>query len=212
MQRRFAWRVLAVLATSVAAYAAGGPPKAEPAGSYADADRHPQERVSVAAVPFDTDDAAGFFRVKYMEYGLLPVQVVVTNDGDKPISLADVRIQFVDADGDQIPAALPEEMERRLSNPHNALNEPHWNLPMPHGTPLTKKAVEDQREFGFRSLLVDPHTTASGFLWYDVRGLRKPATAGAEIYVKMVKDEMGNELFPFDIYFDKLTKTNAGGR
>jgi len=200
-----------VVAAGVGVCAAGGPPKAQTASAYADADTHVQERVSVAAVPFDTAETAGFFRVKYAEYDLLPVRVVVTNDGDRPISLADVRMQFIPADGGKIPAALPEEMERRLSNPHNVLNEPHWNLPLPHGTPLTKKAEEDQREYGFTSLLVEPHKTESGFLWYDVRGLRRPVTAGAELYVKMVKDDRGSELFPFDVYFDKLPHVDTTG-
>ena len=37
-------------------------------------------------------------------------------------------------------------------------------------------------------------------------GLDKPVLRGAQVYVKMIHDAEGKDLFPFTISFDKLPK------
>jgi len=206
MKRGFALLV-AALTLCAAARAAGNPPDAGTAPQYADVDTHPNERVSIAADPFDTADRAHFFRLDYLKYGLMPIRIIVTNTSDRPISLDDVRIQFISAGNDRLPAANVDEIDRRMNDTGNPmdrrLNVP---LPLPHGKGHNQKIDDDMNDFGFPGTIVEPHTTLSGFLLYDVHDLQQPVLRGAQIYVKMVKDHDGNELFPFTIDLDKMTK------
>jgi len=203
MKRPFAF-LFAALTLCAAAWAASRPPDALTAPDYPDVDAHANERVSIAADPFDTEDRTRFFRLDYLKHGLMPIRIIVTNAGDRPVSLDDVRIQFISAANDRIPAALPEEMDRRMNNVSNPLDKPRLPIPLPHGATHNQKIDQDLRDFGFQTTLVDPHTTIAGFLFYDVSDLEKPVLQGAQIYVKMVKDADGRDLFPFTIELDKL--------
>ena len=201
MKRPIAFLFCAMLLGG-AAIAAKHPPKALPASAYAANDAHPQEGVTIAADPFDTPEKADFLRVNYLQNDLILVRIIITNAGDRPIHLDDVRMQFISAANDRIPAATPEEVERRMSDvrdpTHKVLKSP---IPLPQRAPKIKKVEDDMNEFGFSALTVEPHSTQSGFLWYDVSDLPKPVLHGAQIYVKMVKDAEGKDLFPFVIPF-----------
>ena len=67
----------------------------------------------------------------------------------------------------------------------------------------------DSAQFAARA--VEPHTTQSGFLFFDVSGMTTPL-AGAHIDVTGVTDAKGNELMYFEIpmekYLDAPEKTN----
>ena len=54
-------------------------------------------------------------------------------------------------------------------------------------------------------MTIAPHSTASGFLFYDVKEIDDPLLKGAEIYVKQVHIADGKhvELFGFTVPFDK---------
>jgi len=203
MKHHFAFLLAAGMAWNCAC-AASHPPKALPASAYSMNEAHPQEGVTIAVDPFDTPERTKFLRVNYQKNDLLIVRVVITNAGDRPIKLDDVRIQFISAANDRIPAALPEEVDRRMSDvrdpTHKVLRSP-LPIPLPQRSPIFRKVEQDMNEFGFNALTVEPHTTQSGFLWYDVSDLQKPVLRGAQIYVKMVKDADGKTLFPFTIPF-----------
>ena len=218
MKRSFAF-LLAALTLCAGARAAGRPPEAAPAPEYADVDTHPNEHVSIAADPFDTEDQTHFFRLDYLKYGLIPIRIIITNTGDRPISLDDVRIQFLSAANDRLPAANPDEIDRRMNDTSNPMDKKlKLPIPLPHGATHNQKIDQDMNDFGFPTTTVEPHTTLSGFLLYDISDVQKPALLGAQIYVKMVKDHDGNPLFPFTIDLDKQTggkqtndkQTNAG--
>src|ERR1700739_823433 len=80
-----------------------GPPPAKDAATYPAADIHQEEHVAVAAEPYNTEEKVKIFRVNYLEHQFLPIRIIVTNSGDRPISLSDVRINFISAHGDRIP-------------------------------------------------------------------------------------------------------------
>ena len=73
---------------------------------------HDDEKVAIAVEPYDTKEKEGIFRVDYLSHGVMPVRLIVTNNGDRPISLSDARILFMTAAGDKIQAAEPEDVER----------------------------------------------------------------------------------------------------
>src|ERR1700688_95695 len=179
-------------------------PPAGVATSYPAFDLHANEQVAIAADPYNTKDKASIFRFKYLQYGFMPIRIIVTNNGDKPISLIDARINFITAAGDKIPAAEPEEVERRIGvkRPDSGYKLPG---PLPRiGNKSTKNkdVDEDFHEFEYSAVAVEPHTTRAGFLFYDVEGVGKPL-AGGQLHLRMLRNADGKELFYFEIPFDK---------
>ena len=181
------------------------PPQATDASTYPAFDAHPDEHVIIAADPFDTHEKASFLRVDYLQLGFMPIRIVITNNGDQPINLEQARIHFITAAGDKIPAAEPEDVERRATSIKNTGREIPLPVPIPlHGKPKNKdpKIEADFHEFEYQAIVVEPHTTRAGFLFYDVQGLANPLRGG-KLYLRQLKAADGKDLFYFEIPFDK---------
>jgi hypothetical protein len=208
----FRTAIAATLLAPVAARAADhkGPPPAKPAAEYAANDTHPDEHVTVAAEPCDDPKQCSFFRLAYVEHGLLPVRVIFTNDSDRALSLDDARMQFISANNDKIPAATEDDINRRIFTIHSAqpIHVPFDPIPI-HRTPVDKKVSQDDNDFGFSGTVVNAHSTLAGYLFYDIKDLDDPALKHAELYVKQVHTLDGkHELFAFTIPFDKWLAAN----
>lgn len=189
------------------------PPPVQPATSYPAVEIHPQEHVAIAVEPYDTKEKESIFRVDYLSHGVMPVRLIVTNLGDRPISLRDARILFVTAAGDRIQAAGPEDVERLMTRKERMGERIPMPSPFPpiHTKPkASNKEIEaDFDTFEYSALAVEPHTTRAGFLFYDVNGLSDPLV-GAKLLVRVVRDADGNELFYFEIPFDKYLQSKSG--
>ena len=177
-------------------------PAARAAGTYAARDFHEKEHVTIAAEPFEDD--MPFFRLPYASHGFLPVRIIITNDRDRALALDEVRIYFYTAANDKIAAATPEDIQRRLFSRKSQTTKIPLPAPLPsitiHHKPVDKKIDEDNEDFGFKSLVVEPHTTASGFLFFDVRDVQEPVLQAATIVVKQLKTQDGKEeMFGFEI-------------
>jgi hypothetical protein len=188
-----------------AAVAEHTPPPVTPATAFAAVEVHSDEHLAIAVEPYDTKDKQSIFHVDYTKYGVMPVRLIITNLGDTPISLRDARILFETTSGERVQAAEPEDVER-LMNPR----ERPSTLPLPgpipgvHLKPKNKnKQVQDDFDtFEYQALVVEPHTTRAGFLFYVLKGVNRPLP-GAHMYVRDVKNVDGKELFYFEIPFDK---------
>ena len=62
-------------------------PKAENASTYPSKDSQPNEKITVAVDLYNTAPKDDIFNTHYVQEGILPVFLVITNDGDKPISV-----------------------------------------------------------------------------------------------------------------------------
>ena len=142
----------------------------------------------------------------------MPVRLIVTNNGDRPISLRDARILFQTAAGDRIQAAEPEDVERLMTRKEREGGK----IPMPGPIPAihtkakaSNKDIEaDFNQFEYGALVVEPHTTRAGFLFYDVSELDDPLK-GAKLHLHKIRDADGNELFYFEIPFDKYLESKS---
>lgn len=189
------------------------PPPVQPAASFAAVEAHQDEKVAIAAEPYDTREKESIFRVDYLSHGVMPVRLIVTNQGDKPVSLRDARILFQTAAGDRIQAAEPEDVERLMTR-----NEREGkSIPLPGGLPKIKlkpkasiKEIEqDFDNFEYGALVVEPHSTRAGFLFYDVSELSHPLR-GAKLHLHALRNADGGELFFFEIPFDKYLQSKSG--
>ena len=55
---------------------------------------------------------------------------------------------------------------------------------------------------------MEPHSTRAGFLWYDVSDLDHPLR-GARLHLHKLRDADGQELFYFEIPFEKYLKSKS---
>jgi hypothetical protein len=186
-------------------------PTVQPATDFAAVEVHADEKIAIAAEPYDTKEKMPLFRVDYVSHGVLPVRLIVTNNGDRPISLKEARIIYVTATGDRIPAAEPDDVERLMT----AKEKQGKKIPItgPLAIHLKPKASnkdieQDFDTFEFQALVVEPHTTRAGFLFYDVSGLNHPLK-GAILNLHKLEDADGKELFYFEIPFDKYLKSKS---
>ena len=185
----------------------------QPATAFPAVEIHPDEHVAIAVEPYDTKEKESIFRVDYLDHDVMPVRLIVTNLGDKPISLRDARILFETAHGDRIQAAEPEDVERLMTRKERQGGKIPLPAPLPpiHTKPKGSNAEieQDFNTFEYSALAVEPHTTRAGFLFYDVSGLSHPL-AGARLYVRSIRDAEGNELFYFEVPFDKYLQSKSG--
>jgi hypothetical protein len=202
---------LSCLATTNVFAADKKAPPAKAANQYAAFDTHPNEQVTIAAEPCDDPRDCSFFRLEYVQHGFIPVRVIITNDSDSALTLDQARIQFISANRDVIPAALDDDINRRLFSTKSAAGTKIPMTPITiHHPPIDKKITQDEDDFGFTGTTVNAHSTLAGYLFYDVRGLDDPALKGAELYVKMIHTLDGKkELFSFSIPFNKWLAANG---
>lgn len=199
--------ILAALlaALSAAAFAHDQPPPAKEATTYPAADVHAKEQVAIAAEPYDTKDKCKVFQVDYLDYHFMPIRIIVTNMGDRPISLNDARIFLVDSAGEHIQAAEPVDVERRVSAKDSRGHDiPIGPIKMhTKGKASDDKIEADFNEYEYAALAVEPHTTRAGFLFYDTDGLGNTPLRGAKLVLRELKNADGQQLFYFEIPFDK---------
>ena len=200
----FAAALLAVLVLAVRLSAQHPPPPAQAADQYPAFERHANDHITVAVDPYDTQQKAATFRADYGSANIIPVRVIITNEGDTPISLNNARIDFITAAGDKIPAAEPRDAERALDRPA----DPRRKIPIGpikvggKGKNLDKKIEQDFSELEYRAIAVEPHTTRAGFLFYDLQDVANPLQ-GAHLELRRIQSSDGRELFAFEIPFDK---------
>jgi hypothetical protein len=177
-------------------------PVARTAINYPAHDFHRDSSVAIAADPYDTPDKAKIFSVDFAAHGFLPVFFVVTNDGDQPVSIANMEIKLITANHSKLTPVPPNDLYRRLSNPQPSTRPSP--LPLPHkvkGT-ISQKEMDEIESSQFAAKAVEPHGTQSGFLFFDVGGISSPLP-GANIDITGVADAKGNELMYFEIPVDK---------
>ncbi len=183
-------------------------PEAKAAFNYPAHDLHRDEKVSIGADPYDTAEKAKIFSIDFAQYGYLPVFFVVTNDGDQPISIAHMEIKLITANRSKLTPVNTDDLYRRMTNPQ-AQTRPS-PIPLPHKVKggVSKKQMDEIEAAQFAARAVEPHTTQSGFLFFDIGGINSPLR-GANMDMTGISDGKGNELMFFEIPMDKYLDAPA---
>jgi hypothetical protein len=196
----FALCAIAVLTVSVSAKDFVKP-AARSAKTYPAHDDHSDDKVAIAADSYDTPDKAKIFSVDFRDHGFLPIFFVVTNDGNQPISIANMEVKLITANRSKLTPASSDDIYRRLNNPQAATRPSP--LPIPRKNvkgAITQKERDEVESSQFAAKAVEPHTTQSGFLFFDLGDI---SLAGAHLDITGVSDSKGTELMYFEIQIGK---------
>lgn len=177
-------------------------PRPENANTYACKDAHPNEKVTAAIELYNAPPKSDIFVTPYTQEGLLPVFLVITNDGDQPVALTSMRAELVTSNRAKLESLTTDDIFRRVAHiSGNSTNPGRVNpLPLPGGN-KNKKVQKQYQEIlaaNFAAEAVEPHTTKSGFLFFDVLSVKQPVQ-GSHIYLTGLRDAGGNELMYFEI-------------
>ncbi len=186
------------------------PPRAENANTYACKDAHPMEKVTAAIDLYNTAPKSDIFITPYAEESILPVFLVITNDGDQAITLSSMRAQLVTAGRSKLESLGTDDVFRRVAHIKGSSTSPARVGPIPLNRNKNKKAGKQYQEIlnaNFAAAAVEPHTTKSGFLFFDTLNVNQPV-AGAHLYLTGIQDSRGNELMYFE---SPLVPSNAAG-
>jgi len=180
-------------------------PEARTAINYPAHDFHRDEKVAIAADPYDTGEKANIFSIDFQQKGFLPIFFVVTNDGDQPASIANMQVTLITKNHSKLTPIAPEDIYRRLSNPQGNTRPSASPIPIPHkkvkGT-VSEKEMQEIESSQFAAKAVEPHTTQSGFLFFDIGGISTPLV-DSNMDITGVYDARGNEMMFFEISMDK---------
>jgi len=204
--------ILAIVAVLSAALYAGKeyePPKVSNAATYAAKDAHPAEKVTIAADPYDTTQKSSIFRLKYLDKGVLPINLIITNEGGTPVALTKMTVQFVARERHAKLSPMEEQdIFRRMTHAKRSDDVARTTSPLPfptkHKVGGLKQEDQDEVEHAmFQARAVEPNNTQSGFVFFDVADLDSPLD-GATLYITGIRDGGGNELMFFEIPLDKV--------
>lgn len=180
-------------------------PKTQPAAAYPAHDYHSNEKVTVGLDPYDAPPKANIFVIHYHERGLLPILVVITNDSDEPVTLSAIKAELVTGDGTKLAPATDDDIYRRISHP----NASGARTPLPFPTKRVKGGVNSKEwseieTASFKAKAVEPRSSQSGFLFFDVADIPNPLK-GSHFYLTGVQDSSGNALMYFDVPLEKAS-------
>lgn len=200
--------LLALIGTLVLpAMAQQAPPVPFDAKSFPLRDSH--EGVTMAADPYLALERAKavFSNHTPNRVGVLPVELIVTNDSSRPVRLDADRCQLIVSRKRRLETLPLSEIVERLYHPSSDIrvSTPGRRPPLP-GTGKKKaprkeveaaEALFKTKEFHLR--VIPPHSSARGFLFFDL-GTPFELPAGAVLYVPDVLDvSTGQPLLYFEI-------------
>ena len=141
-------------------------PAAQPAKSYPAHDEHSSEAVTLALDPYDMADKASIFSVHYSDVGFIPLFLVITNDGDQPVSLAGMKAELVTVNRIKIPPATEDDIYRRIARPTGSISPNPLPWPKKAKGAVSKDAMDEIQNAQFAARAVEPHGTQLGVvLW-----------------------------------------------
>jgi hypothetical protein len=203
--RILSFGIVAALAVAALAYDYKPPelPPASHANKYLLHEAHKNEGLSIAIDPYGSDKDS-VFHLKFREHRLLPVRLIISNDTDQPISLADADIEFTTSRRAKAPPLSLDDVERAIANSAEPQDRASTRVPLPIPLPkhkakrLPKDAEQEIDYLIFKAKAVEPHTTQSGFLFFNTGNVSEPLS-GTHILFTGIRNAEGQELFYFDI-------------
>jgi hypothetical protein len=158
------------------------------------------DKITIAAVPFVTDDEArkAFDKINPNKHGVLPVLVVIENGTGKALRL-DLQTSFVAGDGEKIEATPPED----VIYVDGVKKVPKLYTPLPNPLPRRDKKgplnIWEIPGRAFLAKLIPPGETASGFFYFQTAH-----ETGSKLYLTGIRDaSTGKDYFYFEVPLER---------
>lgn len=192
----FVFKRLALLLSIAAAFAADkeAPFRAAPAASYP----HHQTNgaVTIGVEPYASGDKikTAFGKLDPYEYGILPVLVVIQNDGKETVRLDRIKVNYVGSGSNRVAATPAREVRytRGPDRPRVAGGPLGKVISKPKKNPLNAWEIEGR---AFAAQALPPGQSAFGFFYFQT-GIE----TGSTVYINgLTEANTGKELFYFEI-------------
>ncbi len=178
--------------------AAGDKPKFEVKPVMAYAHRQTSENVTIAAEPMETDEQtyAPFGKVNPYRYGILPVLIVIRNDGPDAIRVDRMRLIYTLPDGTRVEATPAQDVRfihgatapRGVGGPTGGIR-----ITRAPKNPLAEWEIEGR---AFAAKMLPAGQSASGFAYFQVQ----QSSAASQVYISGLENAVsGKELYYFEI-------------
>ena len=119
-------------------------------------------------------EKAKIFSINFAGPGLLPIFFVVTNDGDQPVSIANMRITLLTANHSKLTPIDTDDLVPPAFQSANEYASQPASFAEQGERRGGKKEMDEVAASQFAARAVEPHTTQSGFMFFDVGGIGSP--------------------------------------
>lgn len=191
---------LTLLLVSITAGTAGdsdNKPKFEMKAAAAYPRHQTSEKVTIAAQAMETDEETrdAFGKVNPYRYGVLPVLLVIQNDGPNAIKVDRMKVEYTLPDGAHV-EATPSQDVRFLDGIHQpkTINGPVGvKIRREAKNPLAEWEIEGR---AFAARMIPAGQSAGGFVYFQVA----KTSAAASVYISGIEDAVTKkELYYFEI-------------
>jgi hypothetical protein len=193
----FVFKRLVLFLSITAAFAADKQPpfRPAPAANYPSHQTNNQITIGVDAYTSAEKLKTAFGKLDPNDHGVLPVLVVIQNDGDKALRLDRLRAGYTASGGNRVDATPPQEV-RYLRGPDRPkmIPGPTGQIKIGKGkkNPLDAWEIEGR---AFSAKMLAPGQTASGFFYFQTK-----LQPGATIYLNgLAEAATGKELLYFEV-------------
>jgi hypothetical protein len=165
----------------------------KPAASYPH--HQTSEKVIIAAQAFETDEETrdAFGKINPNRYGILPILIVIQNDGPDAIKIDRIKFNYTMPDGKQIDATPAQDV--KFIHGARAPNALPVDIRI-HKKPKNPLAEWEIEGRAFAAKMVPAGQSASGFVYFQIDN---PSAAAVVDISGMTDPVTGKELFYFEI-------------
>src|ERR1700687_4257791 len=162
---------------------------AGPASSYST--RQTNDKVTVAAVPYDSEELAhtAFGKLNPYQHGILPVLVIIQNDTDQALKLDHLIVEYTSVDNRHVDAIPPADVQTFGGAPRPSMPT---GSPIPHRKYKNPLYIEEIEGRSFAARMLPAHESAHGFFYFQT--IHRP---GAKFYLTGIKEAATDK----DIFF-----------
>jgi hypothetical protein len=159
------------------------------------------EGLTIAVQPFDDPEEAktAFGKLNPYEHGVLPVLVVMKNNGKGTLRFENMQVVYVAPRGRKVDSTPATDVMYL----HAGRSPKVSNSPLPTGGPRVKIAKNPLKneviiERAFSAKMLPPGDAAHGFFYFQTGHTR-----GTSLYISGIRDaQTGKELFYFEVPLD----------
>jgi len=197
----FAFKRFVLLLSIVSAFGSDKEKPFDPGPISSYSRRQTIEKLTIAADPLDREEKTrvAFGKLNPNQYGILPVLVLLQNDGPQTLTLEGMRVEYILASRQRIEATPAREVAYV-----KGVNKPNvYPGPLPTGIPrgLGKKNPLRAWEIegrAFAAKMLPPGQSASGFFYFQ-----SPHRPGSVLYITGIREAgTRRELFYAEIPFE----------